>query len=313
MPLYQVPIMVNGGEHPAELFRAMVQDLARGAEGITQGTDLKVTQLGTPGAGVQVASGSGVVRGRADAFQGSYSVRNQGSATVDIASTGGSPRSDMLILRVEDPQYEGDLDPAPDGDDINFFQIISNVSSSATTIPDGRTGIPLARIDIPASTATITNAMIVDIRKVANPRTERHLLTQSPTELSTEITGSTGTYSYFTSAAGWTIAVPTWASTVRIVLTCSQLRYSTAAFFGRLRATFGASLTIQPVNLDDNQTTVRRGTVAVADTLTIPDAYRGTSQILRLQAAGFTGNTGKVGIDGSTSLIADVQFSEAPR
>ncbi|MGW7398133.1 hypothetical protein ACWGH7_16730 [Streptomyces cyaneofuscatus] len=311
MPLYQVPILVNGATHSAEQFRAMVQDLARGAEGITAGTDLKVTQLGTPGAGVQIASGSGVVRGRFDAFQGSYAVRNQGTDTVDIAATGGSPRSDMLILRVEDPQYEGTLNP--EVDNINYFQVISNVSSSATAIPDGRTGIPLARIDIPASTATITDAMIVDIRRVANPRTERHLLTQSPTAMSTEITGSAGTYSYFTTAAGWTIAVPAWASTVRIVLTCSQLRYSTAAFFGRLRATFGSSLTIQPVNLDDNQTTVRRGTVAVADTLTIPDAYRGTSQLLRLQAAGMTGNTGRVGIDGSTSLIADVQFSEAPR
>ena len=159
MPLYQVPILVNGATHSAEQFRAMVQDLARGAEGITAGTDLKVTQLSTPGSGVQVASGSGVVRGRYNAFQGSYAVRNQGAATVDVAATGGSPRSDMLILRVEDPQYEGNLDP--EVDNVNYFQIISGVSSSATTIPDGRTGIPLARIDIPASTSTITNACLL--------------------------------------------------------------------------------------------------------------------------------------------------------
>ncbi|MDX3343499.1 hypothetical protein PV409_36680 [Streptomyces sp. ME02-6979.5a] len=311
MPLYPVPILTDGATHSAEQFRAMVQDLARGAEGITAGTDLKVTQLGTPGTGVQVASGSGVVRGRVNAFQGSYAIRNQGADTVDIASTGGSGRSDMLILRVEDPQYEGTLNP--ETDEINYFQIISNVSSSATTIPDGRTGIPLARIDIPASTSTITNAMIKDIRQIANPRRERQLLTFSPGGTSTSINNSNGTFSYFSTVPGWNIAIPTWASTVRVRVDISQIKYSVAAFIGQLRATFGASLTLQPVILDDNQTAIRRQVAVVADTLTIPDAYRGTTQLLRPQAAGTSGNGGTVAVDGSSTLIADIEFFEAPR
>ncbi|MFF2864498.1 hypothetical protein ACFVSX_32040 [Streptomyces rubiginosohelvolus] len=311
MPLYQVPILTDGATHSAEQFRAMVQDLARGAEGITQGTDLKVTQLGTPGASVQVASGSGVVRGRVNAFQGSYAVRNQGSDTVNISSTGGSPRSDMLILRVEDPQYEGTLNP--EVDNINYFQVISNVSSSATAIPDGRTGIPLARIDIPASTSTITNAMIKDIRQIANPRRERRQWIQSPSTTSTSINNSNGSYAYFSTAAGWNIPIPTWASTAVISVDIAQLKYSVAQFIGTLRATFGASLSLQPVILDDNQTAIRRSTVFVADTLTIPDAYRGTTQLLRAQATGTTGNTGTVAVDASTTLKADVEFFEAPR
>ncbi|MGW1409475.1 hypothetical protein [Streptomyces sp. NPDC002403] len=311
MALFPVPILTNGATHSAQQFRMMVRDLVSGAEGITQGTDLKVIQLATPGTSVQVGDGSGVVRGRVNAFQGTYSVCNIGAATVPIAATGGTARSDMVILRVEDPEYEGTLNPTVD--QIDYFQVISNVSSSATTIPDGRTGIPLARIDIPASTSTITNAMIKDIRQVAAPRRESRLWTQSPTALSTEITGSASAFAYFTTAAGWTIAIPSWASVARISITASQLRYSTAPYYGGLRATFGASLTVQPVNLDDNQTGIRRGTVAAADTLTIPDTYRGTSQLLRLQAAGYTGNTGKVGVDGSTTLIAQVEFEEAAR
>lgn len=311
MSLYQVPILVNGATHSAEQFRAMVQDLARGAEGITQGGDLKVTQLSTPGTSVQVGDGSGIVRGRVNAFQGSYAVRNQGAATVPIAATGASGRSDMLILRVEDPQYEGTLNPAVD--QINYFQIISGVSSSATTIPDGRTGIPLARIDIPASTSTITNAMIVDIRKVANPRQQRVLLTQSPTALSADISGTSGTFTNFSTATGWSVAIPDWASTAVLSLSVGQIRYNTDAYFGKLRATFGASLTVQAVNLDDNQTGVRRGTVVLGDTLTIPSNYRGTSQTLRFQASGVSPNPGKVGVDGSTTFVADVTFYEAPR
>ncbi|MGS2592116.1 hypothetical protein [Streptomyces hebeiensis] len=312
MALFPAPILTDGATHSAQQFRMLVRDLARGAEGITQGTDLKVTQLSTPGTSVQISDGSGVVRGRVSAFQGTYSVCNIGADTVPIAATGGTARSDMVILRVEDPEYEGSLNPAVD--QVAYFQVISNVSSSATTIPDGRTGIPLARIDIPASTSTITDAMIKDIRQIANPRRDRTLSTQSPTALSTEITGSSGTFTNFSTAAGWTIAVPSWASTVRIVLTVAQIRYSTNTFYGGLRATFGSSLTVQPVNLDDNQTGIRRGTVAAADTLTVPSSYRGTSQTLRLQAAGYPSNTtGRVGVDSSTTLIADVEFTEAPR
>lgn len=311
MSLYRVPILTNGATHPAAQFRMLVKDLSRGAEGITEGDDLKVTQRSTPGAGITVADGSCVIKGRDDAFQGHYSAYNTGAYDVDIAATGGTGRSDMLIVRVQDPEYIAGLDPATD--QIVFFQVISNVSSSATTIPDGRTGIPLARIDIPASTATITNAMITDLRKVANPRRDFYQFVQSPSSLSTDISGTAGTYSYFSTAAGWSVAIPDWATTAILSLAVGQIRYNTAAFFGYLRATFGASLTVQPVVLDDNQSGVRRTTVILGDTLTIPSAYRGTSQTLRFQAAGGTGNAGKVGVDSSTTLMANVQFLEAPR
>lgn len=313
MPLYPVPILTDGATHSAEQFRAMVQDLARGAEGITQGTDLKVTQLGTPGGSVQVASGSGVVRGRVNAFQGSYAVRNQGTDTVNIASTGGSPRSDMLILRVEDPQYEGTLNP--EVDNINYFQIISNVSSSATTIPDGRTGIPLARIDIPASTSTITDAMIKDLRTIANPRRDRQMYPHSPASASTEITGSASSWGYFTTEAGWNLAVPTWASKALIRIDMYSVRVSTANFYGAVRAVFGSSLlVVQAVSVDDNQgTAIRRINVGIADTITIPDAYRGTTQLLRPQAAGYSGNTGRISVDGSSTFVYEVEFYEGPR
>ncbi|MFD7980177.1 hypothetical protein [Streptomyces sp. NPDC059071] len=311
MPLIPQPILVNGATHAAQTFRLLVRDLARDNEGITRGTDLKVTQLATPGGGVTVAAGSGIVTGRANTWQGSYAVANVGSADVTIAPTGGTPRSDMLIVRVEDPEYEGTLNPAVDP--VCYFQVIPNVSSSATTIPDGRTGIPLARIDIPASTATITNAMITDLRKLANPRRERRIWTQGPSALSNVITGTSGTYAYFTTATGWTIPVPSWASLATIRFDIGGLRLTTGAAFGDLSATFGASLGLQPTNLDDNQTTTRRVPHLMADTLTIPDAYRGTNQVLRARARGFSGNAAGISVDTASMLIADVEFVEAPR
>lgn len=311
MTLFSRPLLTNGATHPAEQFRMMVRDLARGSEGVTQGTDMKVTQKGTPGGGVTVSDGSAVIRGRANTFQGHYAACNQGSADVSIAATGASPRSDMVIVRVEDPQYEGTLNP--EVDQIVYFQVISNVSSSATAIPDGRTGIPLARIDVPASTSTITDAMITDLRRIANPRRDRRLFTQSPTADSSLIGASTS-FSYFSTAAGWNIAIPDWATTVRIRLDVCPIRFSVANYLGYLQATFGASLTVQPTALDDNQGAVVRKIPAIcADTLTVPSAYRGTTQLLRAQANGSSGNTGRINIATSTTLIADVEFEEAPR
>lgn len=311
MALFPAPILTDGATHSAQQFRMLVRDLARGAEGITQGTDLKVTQLSTPGTSVQVGDGSGVVRGRVNAFQGTYSVCNIGAVSVPIAATGGSARSDMVILRVEDPEYEGSLNPAVD--EIDYFEVISGVSSSATTIPDGRTGIPLARIDIPASTSTITNAMIKDIRTIANPRRESRLLTQSPATASTAISGTSLVYSYFSTAAGWSIAIPSWASTVRVKIDIAGLRLLVGPFYGVVRATFGSSLIVQATTLDDNQSGTRRISTLLADTLTIPDTYRGTTQLLRVQGAGATGNAGQMQVDAAAMFAAQVEFEEAAR
>lgn len=311
MAFFDRPLLTNGATHSAQQFRMMVRDLANGAEGITQGDDLKVVQRSTPGSGVVVGDGSGVIRGRDNVFQGHYSVCNIGSADVPIAPTGATARSDMLIVRVEDPEYGYSRDPAKD--QIVFPQVISNVSSSATTIPDGRTGIPLARIDIPANTATITSAMITDLRRVANPRRQRVVRTQSPLSMSAGIGAST-TPSYFSTAAGWNIDIPDWATRAIVKIDVSPIRYALGNFWGYLSATMGSSLSLQPVTLDDNQGTgVRRIPAIVADTLTLPANYRGTTQLLRVRASAEAASAARIYVDSGTTLVADVQFEEAPR
>jgi hypothetical protein len=312
MSLFPAPILTNGATHSAQQFRMLVRDLARGNEGVTQGDDLKVTQRSTPAGGITVSDGSAVIKGRDDAFQGHYAACNVGAVNVDIAATTSTARSDMLILRIEDPQYTGTLNPATD--QIAYFQVISNVSSSATTIPDGRTGIPLARIDIPSSTATITNAMITDLRKIANPRRDRNIYIQSPASASLQIGGNTQQYFYFTTAAGWTIPVPDWATTAKVRLDIAGLRLTAANVYGAIRGMLGTALPMQSVIIDDNQgSATRRINAIAADNLTIPASYRGTNQLLRVQFAGYSGNTGTVSVDTSSTLIADVEFFEAPR
>ncbi len=69
MTLAQAPLLVDGATHSAQTFRMMIRDLSRGGEGITEAADLKVTPLPVPGAGVQIADGSAVIRGQANAWQ----------------------------------------------------------------------------------------------------------------------------------------------------------------------------------------------------------------------------------------------------
>lgn len=306
---------VDGGTNSATEARLMLQASTRASEGVVESGDLKVTQTDTPSSSVQVAAGACIIRGAEVNFQGSYSGVNAGVDTLAVPASGGSATHHLVIVRAEDPTFSGspwntDLEA---GESVVKAVLVPNVAAGTTTVPAGTSGVALARIDLPASTATVTNAMIVDLREMAGPRTDRTLLTQSPSAQSADIGAST-TYSYFSTAPGWNIPIPTWATTVRIKIDIAPLRLSDNNFFGDIRATFGSSLTLQRTLIDDNQGTgVRRVPTLVADTLTIPDAYRGTSQLLRLQGAGESGNAGRMQVDSGTALAADIEFVEAPR
>lgn len=306
MTLIQPPMMVNGGTHPARTMRMMIRDLSRGSQGVTEFNDLKVTQLTTPGAGVQVADGSGVVRG-ASWGQGSYTQYNVGSATVDIAPTGASGRTDLVVLRVEDPEYEGTRDPA--ADDIGYFHVVPNVSSTATQPPTGMTAIPLARITLPANCATVTNAMITDLRSIANPRRTRELYTSFPSALD-RITYQDNKWHTWPAAAHWNIYVPVWAVSAKIVTTIAGLRLDTADVFAHMQQVFGTVQGQDTVIDDDQGANIRRNTVVLADSLSIPSSMRGTTQALYVQTYMSKAETGNLSVDAGTSLIADVEFEE---
>ncbi|MFD8516606.1 hypothetical protein ACFV27_37380 [Streptomyces antimycoticus] len=313
MTLVQAPLLTAGATHSAQTFRMMVRDLARGNEGVTEGTDLKVTQLSTPGTSVQIGDGSGVIRGRANPFQGHYSAYNIGAATVPIASTGASARTDMVVLRVLDPEYEGGLNPA--SGQICFFEVVSNVSSTATSPPGGYTAIPLARIMIPASTSIITDSMITDLRKIANPRKDRQLLPFFYPGPLVEISGTSETWQNFPSTVTYSIAVPTWAAKVRVKWDVCGIRLVDGNVFGSVSFQFGTKDAAQWVSIDDNQgTAARRTTIVMADTLSLTDtlgaAMRGTTITLRSRMRTRSANAGKIGVDGATTFVADVEFEE---
>ncbi|MGF1427272.1 hypothetical protein [Kitasatospora sp. LaBMicrA B282] len=98
--------------------RMMIRDVSRGSQGITEGGDLKVSALTTPGPAVRVGPGSAVIRGAAWG-QGSCTQANAGDSVEPIVPTGAQERIDLIVLRIEDPEYEGNRDP--DKDDIGYI------------------------------------------------------------------------------------------------------------------------------------------------------------------------------------------------
>ncbi|MFJ4010904.1 hypothetical protein [Streptomyces sp. NPDC090026] len=306
MTLINPPLLTHGGTHEARAFRMMIRDLARGSQGVTEGDDLKVRQLATPGAGVRVVDGSAVIRGAAWG-QGSYTQYNVGDSIVQIAPTSSGPRSDLVCLRVEDPEYEGTR--SPETDQIGYFHVVSNVPSGSTTPPAGMTAIPLARLDIPANTAVITDAMVKDVRRIANPRRERRLYTSFPGSSST-LTYSDNKWHNWPAAARWSIAVPPWAASAKLVTTFAGLRMSSADVYAKMQNVFG-TVHGQDTAIDDDQGyNIRRSTVVLADSIGIPASLRGTTQTLYVQTYMAKSETGDLSVDSATSLIADIEFTE---
>ncbi|MFF4606092.1 hypothetical protein ACFY12_25545 [Streptomyces sp. NPDC001339] len=309
MTLAQAPLLVDGATHSAQTFRQMIKDLSRGQEGVTEAPALKVAPLPVPGAGVQVGDGSAVVRGKANMWQGSYTAYNIGATTVPVAPTGATPRSDLVVLRVTDPEYEGALDPAADA--INTFEVIPNVAKTATAVPPGVTGIPLARLDLPANTGTVTAAMIQDLRKVANPRRERTLYSAYPSQRS-KAWQDDGQYHTWPTEARWMIPVPEWATKAIIVVTLAGLRLDFADVYGVMHLILGDVVGQGTVIDDDQGKAIRRTTAVVADTLTVPAEYRGTNRSLFLRTRMDTEDKGDLSVDEGTSIVADVEFTEGP-
>ncbi|MFD4397196.1 hypothetical protein [Kitasatospora sp. NPDC058478] len=308
MTMVKTPLMINGATHSAQSFRLMIRDLARNSEGITAGGDFKVGALAVPGAQVQVGDGSCIIRGRANIWQGHYDAYNIGITNVPIAPTGSTARSDMVCVRVLDPEYEGGRNPATDA--TVEFQVASNVGAAATTPPAGWTAIPLARIDMPAGTSVITQAMITDLRSLANPRRDRKLMPIVGFPYDPINKSSGGGFKDWPAAARWQINIPAWATTANMMTTVAGLRLSGGNVFGDMRHVLGGSAGAAAQIDDDGGSGWRRANHIVVDVLTVPAAMRGTTQLLRLQTAIYEPDPGTVDTNAATAAILDIEFVE---
>lgn len=321
--MWTTPWAVGGGaEITASIGRLLAYVGTSGREGVVGTGDLKVQALATPGTKIRVAPGSGVIRNRyPNARAQSYIVDNPSQHEVPVTQTpSGQPRTDLVIARIVDPQYGGTQPTDPNNYSYVITDIIEGVPADAGHAYVRNLGYPaiaLARIAIPGGTATITNAMITNLRRVANPNREREIFGDNLEGSAIYALDSTvETYWPQLPDPVARIYVPEWATVAVIKATWDGVRVSRSAATGVIYARIGfgglqARTQDQKWALDFSAlpNEEMRESWSVSDTIAIPEAMRGTEQPLRLLGKRLT-NGGPPRMDNASSYSFDVEFKE---
>lgn len=305
MAFDSVPWFIGGGaEHSPAVARMLAYAATNGATGVISPGDLKVTALPTPGAAVRIMPGGAAMLSRyPGASNQSYTPRNPTATDVDVTATGsGGGATKYLIVRVDDPEFGGQV-PA---DRKNGPYVRPAWVTSITNL--AYPFVPLVKLVQPANTATITNAMLTDIRELANPRTLR------------EVVSSSGGVAALTSTTGqvWppyspVVEVPEWATHAQVLIHLSGFHQDKSLAEGQLAVRMGDTPLGGALRLDyDGVTDGVRHTTMVTGGAALPANVRGTPQQFRLWSARLNTATrpGLFRSDASTHMAVDVQFSE---
>lgn len=320
-----VPWFVGGGAyHSPEVARLLAFAATSGTEGIVTPGDLKVVPLAVPGSSIRVLAGAGLILNRAaGGAQQTYVGRNPSEDVKAIASTGsGSGRNDLVIAQIKDPFLAGE--PYENPADVTvgpyiFTEVLSNVPGSAITDPWaasayiaglGLSAMPLAAVVLPPSTGTIGTGQIKDLRRLAQPRSERFLTSQAG-----------GPETYFTSTSGFQnfpnvtaqVFVPSWATHADLRIDISGIFQAGPLADIDMRAHVGESLISPIMKLDNDAHTdgIRHAAILVAGGPILP-AERGKLVTLKIMSRRVLveSHPGQYMVDNSTHIGFDLQFTE---
>jgi len=327
----KTPWAIDGAPNGVKAARVQTWASTNGAEGIIGVSDLKVRQLDTPGAGVQVAPGGALVLNRAPSGPNETYVPRLGVRDLpEIAKTGTSGgRNDLIYVSVEDP-YEsnaGLTQPAdPENAQFVFTRVLSNVPASTKRLSDvlpNASGYALALVKIPANTATITDAMIVDLRQVARPRRDPQQLAKAMTGGGERITAKTQAGEVWPNSGVFTAEVPTWATRVQVLGIWGQAQApadGNGTAYGRIWVKLGggtgqpAAILTQENSWDtpDVSKGTSRQTLMVADDLYVPAAMRGQSITVSMMArrADAGAASEALAMDAVSGVILQLNFLE---
>ena len=320
MPLRPVPWAIgNGAENSVELARAVAAVASSGATGIVDPTDFKVVQTPTPGAAVRVRKGTGVVSSTyPGVFGQSYIVQEQSNTDVPVAATGSSGGAVKYVyVLITDTQYGGQTPPSVENGPYNAYSV-------TTTLPQNQPYLLLAKIDQPKSTATITNAMITDLREVANPQILPVLRARPLIAAETEtltVTAEIGEW-FPNAGAEQRINIPNWATRMIVEADWLMVREPSGNSYGQCWVEYGpwAASGLREHSTQRfqwntaNPSDVARNVWSVADDRYVPAALRGTEQVFVMKArlTGSTNNAARPQLDGESGVKMRVTFLQLP-
>lgn len=318
MALDNTPWVVGGGaQHSPEVARQLAYAATKGSNGVAGVSDLKVTAQPIPTNTVAVAPGAAnLVNRYPGGGQQTYVLRAGTQTDVPVTATGSSGgRTDLIVARVLDPQYEG----AAPADPVTFqyarITVIEGVPAATKTAKELNLGYPateLAKVTLPANTGTVTAGMITDLRRVANPRRDRAMVTVFP---SATVNLPTAAYAAWPLAAGQRplVTVPEWATRIDIVAHLSGVKFTQSGgslSAAGIRTVFGGAAAAENgVLVQDAADTSGRYHYTLIGTHLVSEAQRGTDVYLDLQAVRSAG-AGVWTADYQTSIVIDWEFSE---
>lgn len=335
MALENAPWAVDGAKHSAAVARTLAYSSTSGAEGIVEPADLRVRATQTPSGSVRVAPGGIAILNRApNGGQQTYTARNVSETLVEVQPTGsGGGRTDYVWAHIIDPEYGGQFPENPQT--AQYFFLTASAAQ-----PEGNGWYRLARIDIPASTATITQAMITDLREVANPRSERVLHARPRVQDDNQgnairlnwLVENGG--EYFPGGAGspntFTVDVPAWATRMIIRADWVGVRYAASTNpHGRYWVEFGDEYRdhgwnnnrqwefgTQLFQFDSpgaSNNTMRTNWI-LGDSVAVASKLRGKAVTFAFKAGvNLAESRGDVTMDALSGLIMEVYFAEVAR
>lgn len=321
MAINPVPMFVGGGAvHDAGTVRAMIYAALGGGQGVVDPTDFKITATATPGPNVQyLPGGAGILSRYAGATKQAYTADAPSAGTVAVgATTSAGGRSDMVVLRVEDPFAPGSTWPEPQNPATAQYvhvRVIQNVPATARTAADvpalaGQSVIELARIDIPASTATIQNAMITDLRRIADPRPSIEPRTFVAAE--NVLTATSPTRQNWPNIAH-TVDVPATATHMiaKVTIAGYEQNLGMADAYVWMQANNADIGSVFKIDNDQVTDGVKHVTV-IAVEVAIPAAWLGKQVTLRTQAANYNARQGRFKTTDSTYVTWEPYFIKRP-
>lgn len=168
---------ISGAKVSPEVSRNLAYIALGGNEGVGGPGDLKVLPTGVSSEKVRVLPGGGAALNRSaapDGAQQMYTARLPSEDLVDINPTPLGARSDLVIMRIEDPQYEMWDEPAdPATAQFVFTRVIEGVNPATVSARELNLPYPaiaLARVDMPSGKSAVELEYIKDLREIAKPQ-----------------------------------------------------------------------------------------------------------------------------------------------
>ena len=301
---------IHGVDVPAAVARTVAYSAAGGQAGVIEAGGMKVEPLAVPGASVRVMPGAvNILNKYPGGAHQMYAFASTQATSLPIQATGSSGgRRDVVFARIYDPEYQ----TVPAGVTAGAEFWVEQGANQSWTAENYRDfyhnqasfpAEPLAIVDLPANTATVTAGMITDIRELSNPRrtaTYWHGLASGGDLVSSS-------FVHFPNAAP-TIRVPAWATHCHVFSTV-QLYAITSGVAAERRLCLGPKTS--PVYEWDTSMGISasdpdHATIFTSGWWDVRD-IAGTSQVLKLEMRRVRGS-GSLRADGRGPIGFNIDF-----